>query len=434
MNAQTIKIMVYSHDAYGLGNIRRMLSICEHLLQTIPNLSILLLSGSPMLQSFRLPKGLDYIKLPGINRNIEGKLSNKYLDLDVETTLQMRSDLILAAARNFQPDLVIVDKKPYGLRNELKSAIRYLKCILPQTKFVLLLRDILDSPDRVIKDWESHYYFSAADLLYDQILVVGMREVFDLYKEYQFPTSLMDRVHFCGYLRKPVSHIPRSLVRQRLGLRAGDRFILVTPGGGEDGYRMINTYLQAADLPASPLAQPHIQTLIITGSEMSRAERAQLATHSQKFPRTRLLEFTDDLMLYINAADLVICMAGYNTVTEVLSQGKWAITVPRIKPGCEQLIRANRLEKLGLLRSLNPIELTPSRLASLIDEGLLKHAQSSYSSQNKTLLNFDGLHQITHQIQSLLDRRTSATESIVPSPIVASSSHLWPVPVLSRAV
>ncbi|MEL7224866.1 MAG: glycosyltransferase, partial [Cyanobacteria bacterium J06576_12] len=55
------RIMVYSHDAFGLGNLRRMLAICEHLLTRWPNLSILLVSGSPMIHEFRLPVGLDYI-------------------------------------------------------------------------------------------------------------------------------------------------------------------------------------------------------------------------------------------------------------------------------------------------------------------------------------------------------------------------------------
>ena len=63
-----MRLMVYSHDAFGLGNLRRMLSICEYLLKDQTDLSILLVSGSPMLQAFRLPKGLDYIKLPCLNR------------------------------------------------------------------------------------------------------------------------------------------------------------------------------------------------------------------------------------------------------------------------------------------------------------------------------------------------------------------------------
>ena len=59
-----MKLMVYSHDAFGLGNIRRMLAICQYLLRTLPNVSILVVSGSPALHTLSLPEGLDYIKLP----------------------------------------------------------------------------------------------------------------------------------------------------------------------------------------------------------------------------------------------------------------------------------------------------------------------------------------------------------------------------------
>jgi hypothetical protein len=36
------KMLVYSHDTYDLGNIRRMLAICTHMAEVSPNLSILL--------------------------------------------------------------------------------------------------------------------------------------------------------------------------------------------------------------------------------------------------------------------------------------------------------------------------------------------------------------------------------------------------------
>jgi predicted glycosyltransferase len=85
-----MRLLVYSHDTFGLGNIRRMLAICEHLLDAIPNLSILLLSGSPMLQGFRIPKNLDYIKLPCLNRGTTGKISAKYLGMDADETVCCR--------------------------------------------------------------------------------------------------------------------------------------------------------------------------------------------------------------------------------------------------------------------------------------------------------------------------------------------------------
>jgi len=65
------RLLVYSHDTFGLGNIRRMLCICEYLLEALPTLSILLVSGSPMVHSFRIPRRLDYIKLPCLRPDIE---------------------------------------------------------------------------------------------------------------------------------------------------------------------------------------------------------------------------------------------------------------------------------------------------------------------------------------------------------------------------
>jgi len=63
------RLLVYSHDTFGLGNIRRMLAICEHLVETDVDLSILLVTGSPVIHNLRLPARLDYIKLPCLTRS-----------------------------------------------------------------------------------------------------------------------------------------------------------------------------------------------------------------------------------------------------------------------------------------------------------------------------------------------------------------------------
>ncbi len=389
-----MKLMVYSHDAFGLGNIRRMLAICEYLLEAIPNISILLLSGSPMLQSFRLPKGLDYIKLPCLNRSESGELSSKYLDMDIEMILRLRSDIILAAVRNYQPDMFIVDKKPYGLRNELTTAIRYIKCTRPETQLVLLLRDILDSPEKTIKEWKDHSYFSALDLLYDRILVVGMPEVFDVRKEYEFPVDVADKVEFCGYLRKKPGQISRSALRQQLGIPVGEKLVLVTPGGGEDGYQLVQQYLQGLTHRSET---EMFHSIIVTGSEMNEILRSQLKQQAHQFPNTQIIEFTNDLMSYIDAADLIVCMGGYNTVTEVLSQGKRSISVPRIKPGHEQLLRTNRLHRLDFLHQIHPEQLTPESLFHAVTHQL---TQGPSFSVNR--LDLQGLPKVTQAISKLL--------------------------------
>src|SRR5262245_61449935 len=155
------KLLVYSHDTYGIGNIRRMLTICQHLLEVIPDLSILLVTGSPVIHSLRLPELLDYIKLPCLTRVGRSEYTTKYLSSSLNEAVRLRSDLILATVRNFKPDLLMVDKKPLGVKGELRATLDYLQSELPGTRQVLILRDILDSPEAIISNWERNGHYEA---------------------------------------------------------------------------------------------------------------------------------------------------------------------------------------------------------------------------------------------------------------------------------
>lgn len=405
-----MKLMVYSHDAFGLGNIRRMLEICQYLLKAIPDLSILLVSGSPMLQSFRLPPGLDYIKLPCLNRGKSGELSAKYLRLDVNTTVKLRSDLILTAALSYKPDILMVDKKPYGIKGELKETLSTLKIDLPQTKLVLLLRDILDLSVTTRAEWKKEGYYSAIYHLFHQVLVVGTPEVFNLREEYAFPSRVAEKVRFCGYLRKEAGHQSRHVLRRELNLQPSQKLVLVTPGGGEDGYPMLSTYLQGQHL-----TNPEIRSLLFCGPEMPAHEQRQLFQRAAQFPQVTIREFTDDMMSYINAADLVVCMGGYNTITEVLSQGKRAIAIPRISPGHEQLIRTERMAALNLLRHIHPNDLTSDFLSQAVIDELQPRSPSGAPT-----LDFQGLPRIGEALVKLVLLTALAPISpLFPEPYIA---------------
>lgn len=392
-----MRLMVYSHDAFGLGNIRRMLAICEHLLDNLPDLSILLISGSPMLQGFRLPQGLDYIKLPCLNRGESGNLSAKYLRIETDETVRLRSDLILSAATNFKPDLVLVDKKPYGLKDELRSALTYLKTACPETKLVLLLRDILDAPEVTIADWQAHDLYDVIQSLYDQVLVVGMPEVFNVCQEYQFPPAIAQKVRFCGYIRRQPGRKSAAHIRIELGLAPNERLVVVTPGGGEDGYPLIETYLQGLALLPTHY---RIRSLIICGPEMPAAQTQALSQLASANPQVQMGEFTDDLISYLGAADAIVSMGGYNTVCEILSVGKRAVVVPRCKPSQEQLIRATRMTRLGLFKAIHPERLTARSLMRALLSQLGQDALAP-----SLQLDLEALPRITQHIARLLNSR-----------------------------
>ncbi|PZD73470.1 UDP-N-acetylglucosamine--N-acetylmuramyl- (pentapeptide) pyrophosphoryl-undecaprenol N-acetylglucosamine transferase [Acaryochloris thomasi RCC1774] len=388
-----MRLMVYSHDAFGLGNLRRMLAICEHLLQHWQNLSILLVSGSPMLQGFRLPEGLDYIKLPCLSRGVSGDLSAKYLKTTADETIVFRSHLILSAAKHFKPDLLLVDKKPYGIQQELAHTLAYMERKLPQSKCVLLLRDILDAPEKMRQEWLTQGYYQAIQVHYDQVLVVGMPEVFDLAQEYQFPLPAARKVRYCGYIRKPFCRPQRFEVRRFLRLSPAETLVLVTPGGGEDGLPLVEAYLQGLRTidPAIKL-----RSLILCGPEMPVEQQAILQKMAEPLLGVTLEVFTDNLLGYLSAADVVVAMGGYNTLTEILALNKRAVVVPRTSPSQEQLIRMERFMQRGLVQGIHPEVLTPRSLLSAVLDPIDPARTPAQP------LNFGGLPQISHYLSELV--------------------------------
>jgi predicted glycosyltransferase len=362
-----MRLMVYSHDTFGLGNIRRMLAICSHLHASIPDLSILIVSGSPMLQSFRVAQGIDYIKLPCLKRTEGGELGVRFLDLDVAEIVRLRRELILSTAVSFRPDIVLVDKKPDGLAGELEPSLRYIRCNLPQTRILLVLRDILDSSRATMDAWEQHGYYSTLQWYYDDVLVLGDRQIYDVCKEYQFPENLRQKVHFCGYVSRQLPNRSRSEIRKELGVAGDESLVLVTAGGGQDGYDLLSTSVAATSSLAKRL---RVRTLLVTGPELGKEQTKAIHKAARSHACLQVIEFTDDLMSYMNAADTVISMAGYNTVCELLTLGKRSILVPRVKPVEEQKIRAERMANFGVFRTILPDVLTPDVLENAIAKQL----------------------------------------------------------------
>jgi predicted glycosyltransferase len=357
--------MVYSHDTFGLGNIRRMLAICKYLQDTIEDISILIVTGSPMLHSFRIAAGIDYIKLPCLKRDENGNLGVRFLDMQSEEVIRLRSQLILDATRSFKPDVVLVDKKPAGLAGELDPALGYIKSNLPAAKVLLVLRDILDAPAATIRQWHSAGYDDTVQWFYDAVLVLGTPAIFDVRQEYCFSPQVSSKVVYCGYVRREPGERARALLRRELHVGDADHLVLVTAGGGEDGFQLMMAYLTGLKM-VSPSSR--VKTLMITGPELGAARRAVLTEMAAACAGVTILEFTDDMMSYMDAADVVVCMGGYNTICELLTLRKHSVVVPRVEPVAEQRVRAERMAGLSLFKTILPADLRPASLLRTVME------------------------------------------------------------------
>lgn len=384
------RILLYSHDTYGLGHLRRSLAIARNVSQHIPRSRQLLITGSTLAGAFETPARLDMIKLPALSKRSSGEYMPRALPLSLEQTIHWRSEMIYQATLHFQPDLILVDKAAAGVRGELLRTLEHVRQRMPNTHIVLGMRDIEDSPEVTRAEWAQNGIYHTIECYYDAVLLYGECSVFDPIQAYDLSDSIAAKTVECGYIARELPPRSPRLVRRELGL--GEQpFVLVTAGGGGDGYALIRTAVAMFETKYASGIRP----LIVTGPLMPQHQRKEL-TERARNAGIPLVEFTPNLTQYMQAADLIVGMAGYNTVCEILSLQKRAVLVPRDQVRQEQKIRADRLAELGLVRTLPADSLSPEALWAAVSAGLA-------SAPPKIPLNMDGLANATRALASILN-------------------------------
>jgi predicted glycosyltransferase len=357
-------------------------------------MSQLIVTGSPVPNGYRLPKGADYVKLPSVVKVGAGRYASRSLATPFEDVLAVRRDLLLGVARSFQPDALVVDHAPAGLKGEMVATLAFLTRNSPETGLILGLRDIVDEAPRVRRDWEREGVYDLLDRVYDRILVYGKREIYDVVTEYRFSAQAARKSRYVGYLRRTADR-PVDAVRRELRLSTG-RLVLVTAGGGGDGHELFRVMLEG--IRRSP-GQVSFDCLLVWGPLMPEEARREFERTASGLPGVRFLDFVTDLATYIRAADVIVAMAGHNSVSEILSFGRPSILVPRVTPRREQVIRAEALRQRGLVRMIQPAELTPERLLADVEE-LLEHPDAVQPP-----FALDGLPAAATELDELLHER-----------------------------
>jgi predicted glycosyltransferase len=355
--ANTLKILMYSHDTYGLGHIRRTLAIARTLRRQMAN--VLILTGSPLVGRFPIPRGVDFVRIPGMIKVTNEQYLPLSIKLDATEVLEIRKNIILATARSFRPNLFIVDKAPLGLKREVVETLHWFKAELPSCKSVLGLRDIMDGARATVEDWKAKGIYEAMDDLYDEIWVYGCRDFYDPVIEYCIPERVAAKTYFTGYIPR---HIPSAeevkAIRAELNIDADERVVLLTTGGGGDGYPVLDTFLEALEQNSLP---EKTRVVIVTGPFISSKHFPEVARRCRAAGYVAL-KFHRFMEALIGASNVVVSMGGYNTVCEVISQKKPFLIVPRTVPRKEQLIRAQVLCRNGFCDYLHPDEVTPTAL------------------------------------------------------------------------
>jgi len=367
------RVLIYSHDTMGLGHLRRCRAIAHAMVQADKDLSVLILSGSPIIGSFDFKARVDFVRIPGVIKLRNGEYTSLNLHIDIAQTLSIRGSIIRHTAEAFDPDLFLVDKEPLGLRGEVSETLHFLK-----------------------------------RRGYDDIWIYGLPQICDPLAGLAIPQSVRRKISYTGYLHRMMPQgNPRSTVE--MAEAREQPYVLVTTGGGGDGDALIDWVLRAYE---SGAALPH-RALLVLGPFMQSEKQSEFLERAARLSsRVEAITFDAHLEQLITRAAGIVAMGGYNTFCEILSFDKPAVIVPRVAPRLEQFIRAERAESVGLTRML-PDDGVRDAEAMVAALRALAHQAPPSAAVIPGLL--DGLENIERLMARWLPR--PASNALAPLPV-----------------
>ncbi|WP_163834018.1 glycosyltransferase family protein [Spartinivicinus ruber] len=388
------KVLIYSHDTYGLGHLRRCRTIAHSLVRRYKGVSILILSGSALIGRFEFKARVDFVRIPGVIKLYNGDYTSMGLHINLEETLSIRESIIFHTANSFQPDVFIVDKEPLGLKGEVKRTLNHLHQQGVHT--VLGLRDVLDAPALLQKEWEHKGITREILQQYDDIWVYGPQLMGNPLQGLSFADEIEQRGLYTGFLHR---HLPQK--KEPLS-DLPEHYLLVTPGGGGDGVEMVDWVLRAYEQAEAKLPWPAV---IIAGPFMNSHDRQAFEHRAKKLSRVKLLTFISQLEHVMANAQAVVAMGGYNTFCEILSFNQRALLIPRKEPRLEQFIRAQKAAELGWATMLDPDQLTgPDTTDKMINAlQALPNQERPYTLQANTYLS--GIDTIGQRFNHIMSKR-----------------------------
>jgi len=358
-----MKLLLYSPDSYGLGHVRRSISLAQSILDSSADASGLLLTGAPRAHYFDYPERCDYLKLPSITKDHEGRYISRDLAMEPEKVIRLREGVIWLAAASFSPDVFLVDHSPLGIGGEVVPTLMRLAAgPEKRTLRVLGMRDIIDDPMQVRRAWKRDGVLDVLRDHYDLILVYGSRDVYDVVDAYGIPSDIEKKMRFVGYIPRHGDENRSMALRAQYAPRTG-RLVVVALGGGGDGNRLLSTFTEGYQRlnGAAPF-----EVVAVTGPLMSSRKRRRFTGLSQEIPGLSVLEYTGEMPELFRAADLAVSMGGYNTVCELACAGTRALLSPRTFPRREQWLRGQILEQRGVASCIDPESLSPDTLMTKV--------------------------------------------------------------------
>jgi predicted glycosyltransferase len=351
-----VKIVFYCQHVLGIGHFFRTREICEKL----KDHDVILVSGGDR-PDIPMPGHVRELCLPGLmmDENFKNMFS-KEKGKRIEAVKEKRQKILFRLFEETSPDVFMIELYPFGrkaFRFEIDPILEGIRdSSLRPCRVVCSLRDVLVEKENAASYEEG--VVKRLNRYFDTVFVHSDPGFFKLDATFSRLDDISIPIVYTGFVTpKPVPGSGRN-IRTKLGIGADDCFVVASAGGGKVGGEVLAAVVKAfAYLPRGFRLQ------VFTGPFLGDGFFSDLKSFES--PVICVDRFTPDFLSFLDAADLSVSMAGYNTSMNIMAAGTPALVWP-FAQNREQRLRAERLARLGGLQILSDKDLDPERLAGLM--------------------------------------------------------------------
>jgi predicted glycosyltransferase len=394
------KILFYCQYHLGMGHLVRSVEVMRSL---ATEFQICFVKGGTDVEGLDLPPNIEKVALPALlSENRKLKVADPAQNL--EEVKQQRTETLLNTFDRFQPDCLVIEGYPfkkYQFEFESIPLLERVKASRRNVKVVCSLRDVVMAQPYRDRNEVIAKTCQRLNQYFDLLLIHSDPQFHRLEESFPAVGDIHCSIQYTGFVAQSLSESAVWTHEDIVDLNRNQPMILVSVGGGQLGHDLLEATVAASPILAEHLPQYHLQVFTGPFIPAEQFETLEKAAAGQR--NLTLRKFTPQLLAYMQKANLSISLGGYNTTMNILRTGVNSMILPSDKDW-EQRVRAEKLEKMGVLELLHPEDLRPKQLA----DKMIQAIERPLKPKSLTPFNLQGSDNTKFLLTMLLDQPVAA--------------------------
>ena len=354
------RVLLYVQHLLGIGHLKRAMTVARAL--HAARLDVSVVSGGIEVPDLMV-EGVHTVQLPAVStadmsfRNLVDATGTPVDD----RWKAVRRDALLAAFREIDPDVLLIELFPFGRRQMRFELLPLLDAAVGASHRPLVVSSVRDIGAAGQQDPSKRKLtLDLVERYFDRVLVHSDPAWIRFERTFAYSERIAPKIHYTGFV------VDLAADSNPHDTGAGKDEVIVSAGGGAVGRMLLETALHAR--PSSRLANRTWR--LLTGINAPAADVAAIEALSRRIGGGRVVveRTREDFTTLLANCAVSVSQAGYNTTMEILHTGARAVLVPFAGGAeTEQTLRAKLLAEHGRLEVVEESALAPDPLAAAID-------------------------------------------------------------------